>query len=147
MDYMISTRNITVDENTANVDLLPKLQDNGGTPKPSLGKQHFVHHTLSLSDSHVIFLMGKVGMWEKKALLFQCQLFYTDTAAVLLGAGAKRNLKRPGKFQMLYPRKLQNGVAVMDVDAMVYELMRLYGGAQEQQDAGAEAGDNDMALG
>jgi hypothetical protein len=69
MDYMISTRNITVDENTANVDLLPKLQDNGGTPKPSLGRLGIAHPTLSLSDSHVVYLMGKAGDWDKKTLV------------------------------------------------------------------------------
>ncbi|RLM66631.1 hypothetical protein C2845_PM16G17040 [Panicum miliaceum] len=74
MDYMISTRNITVDENTANVDLPPKLQDNGGMPKPSLGRLGIAHPTLSLSDSHVVYPMGKAGDWDKKTLVLSVDM-------------------------------------------------------------------------
>ncbi|PUZ48515.1 hypothetical protein GQ55_7G250400 [Panicum hallii var. hallii] len=164
MDYMISTRNITVDENTANVDLLPKLQDNGGTPKPSLGRLGIAHPTLSLSDSHVVYLMGKAGDWDKKTLVLYVDMRNERLQGVAVfdlrihspgspnrsawfqelfcWAQVSSNLKRPGKFQMLYPRKLQTGVGGMD--DMVYEAMQLF--AQEQHDAGPEDGDNDMAL-
>ena len=74
MDYMISTRNITVDENTANVDRLPKLQDNGPTPEPALDRLQFAHPTLSLSESHVVYLMGMVGSWDKKTLVLSVDM-------------------------------------------------------------------------
>jgi len=74
MDYMISTRNMTVDENTANVDLLPKLQDNGATPEPALDRLQFAHPTLSLSESHIVYLMGKLGMWDKKTLVLSIDM-------------------------------------------------------------------------
>ncbi|OEL23291.1 hypothetical protein BAE44_0015691 [Dichanthelium oligosanthes] len=48
------------------VHVTAKVQDNGGTLQPSLGRHHFAHPTLSLSDSHVVYLMGKVGLCDMK---------------------------------------------------------------------------------
>ncbi|OEL23289.1 hypothetical protein BAE44_0015692 [Dichanthelium oligosanthes] len=71
-DYMINTRGIIIDDETANADLLPKVENNGATtPQPSIGSHFLAHPTLSLSDNRVVYLMGKADSWDKskKALV------------------------------------------------------------------------------
>ncbi|KAL6652428.1 hypothetical protein ACP70R_011353 [Stipagrostis hirtigluma subsp. patula] len=67
-DYVIQTCDIAVHD-AENVDLLPKLEDSEGTPQPTLTKLYVAHPTLSLSDKHIVYIMGKVNPRDTKALV------------------------------------------------------------------------------
>ncbi|KAL6644550.1 hypothetical protein ACP70R_016158 [Stipagrostis hirtigluma subsp. patula] len=135
MDRMFHSYNITVDSNTKYAELLPQLKDNEGEHRPDLGKLYTAHSTLSLSDENVVYIMGKINLSDKKALVLSIDMeiprvqevavfdaermfgvfSYTYTQSrisgyfnMAAGAGVKENPKRPGKFPMLYPRKLQD---------------------------------------
>jgi len=74
MDYRFNTSSIVVDDGTANVDLLRQLRDNGATPQPALDGLLFAHPTLSLSESHIVYLMCEVSMWDKKTLVLSIDM-------------------------------------------------------------------------
>ncbi|CAL4954264.1 unnamed protein product [Urochloa decumbens] len=170
-DYMIQRHEISVDTNTVNVNLLPNAHENEGTYQPTLKKLYMAHPTLSLSDDHVIYLMGKVTLRAKKALVFSVDM---RTRRVQIAAlfdaermhgctyvqsrisnyfdatpGVKGNTKRLGKFHMGYPRKLQDLDRMCVMHAHDRERLELSGDV-EQQDTGisqeAEDEDNTMAL-
>ncbi|TVU13892.1 hypothetical protein EJB05_37325, partial [Eragrostis curvula] len=73
-DYNVRCPDILVDEDTDNADLLPVHKDSQGTPRPTLGNFYIAHHTLSLSDSHVVYIMAKVGRRDKKALVLSVDM-------------------------------------------------------------------------
>ncbi|CAL4934205.1 unnamed protein product [Urochloa decumbens] len=164
-EHTINTSSMIIDDHTANVELLPtKLQDNGATLQPSI-----VHPTLSLSDSRVVYLMGKVGPREKKALLLSVDMVDTriqgaamfDAERMLgctfiqsrisnflaMAPGGRGKMKRPGRFHVRYPNKhRQIGLTMMDGVEFGPMQHPGGGGAEEQQDTGAEDGDNKMAV-
>uniref|UniRef100_A0A0A8XTB2 Uncharacterized protein n=1 Tax=Arundo donax TaxID=35708 RepID=A0A0A8XTB2_ARUDO len=137
-DYTIQqSRDILVDNYTENVDLLPKLKDNEGKPQPAFGSLYIAHPTLSLSDNHVVYIMGKVSRQDKKALVLSVDMRipklqgaavfdaermggitfnYTYTQSRIpkyFNPGVNGHLKRPGKFHMRYPCKLRDRFTVM----------------------------------
>ena len=50
------------------------MQGNGGTLKPSLDRLKIVNPTLSLSESHIVYLMCEVSMWDKKTLVLSIDM-------------------------------------------------------------------------
>ncbi|CAL4925730.1 unnamed protein product [Urochloa decumbens] len=146
-EHTINTSSMIIDDHTANVELLPrsKLQDNGATLQPSIGRLYLAHPTLSLSDSRAVYLMGKVGPRDKKALLLSVDMMDTRLqGAAVCGRG---KIKRPGRFHVRYPNKhRQIGLSMMDRVEFGPMQHPGGGGAEEQQDTGAEHGDSKMAV-
>ncbi|XP_044385029.1 uncharacterized protein [Triticum aestivum] len=53
-------RDISFDNHTVGLDLLPKLLDDKGIPQPTLERIHIGHPTLSLLEDHIAYFMTKV---------------------------------------------------------------------------------------
>nr|TKW05997.1 hypothetical protein SEVIR_7G213300v2 [Setaria viridis] len=163
----VNTHSIIIDDDTANVELLPKLQDNGSTLRPSLDSLLLAYPVLSLSDNRVVYLMGMVDRWDKKALVLSVGTMDARLQGVVIFDAERMlgytwiqsrisnffsmhsrwrgKLKRPGKFQVCYPHKHhQTGFTMMH--GVEFGPMQRHGGAKEQQDTGAEDGDNKMAV-
>ncbi|KAK3145061.1 hypothetical protein QOZ80_4AG0322340 [Eleusine coracana subsp. coracana] len=68
-DYVVHSSDVTVMDATDNVELLPKVVDDAGAVRPTLELPYMAHPTLSLSDSHVVYVMGKLGYLDKKVLV------------------------------------------------------------------------------
>ncbi|GJN13234.1 hypothetical protein PR202_ga31582 [Eleusine coracana subsp. coracana] len=73
-DCNLCIPDIKVDKDTENVNFLPMLKDNEGIPRPTLGSLHIAHPILSLSDSHVVYVMAKVRYRDKKALVLSVDM-------------------------------------------------------------------------
>lgn len=163
-DYNVQSHDISVPKNLDNVDLLPKLKVKKGMLRPTLGMRHVAHPILSLTDSHVVYIMAKVGRHDDKALVLSINLnkkkprlqgvakfdaermlgisfSYTYTQSWIpkylnpvVYAGVKEPLKRPGMFHVSYPRKQHSRINLM------YGGMQPLGSAQEKNGAGASKG-------
>ncbi|CAL5028357.1 unnamed protein product [Urochloa decumbens] len=73
--YRIQSGDIKVDEGTENVaSLLPKVEDGEGNQRPTLEKLYTACPVLSLSDRHVVYVMGKVGRREDKVLVLSIDM-------------------------------------------------------------------------
>ncbi|CAL5017930.1 unnamed protein product [Urochloa decumbens] len=73
--YRIQSGDIEVDEGSENVaSLLPKLEDGEGNQMPTLERLYTACPVLSLSDRHVVYVMGKVGRREDKALVLSIDM-------------------------------------------------------------------------
>uniref|UniRef100_A0A0A9HV26 DUF1618 domain-containing protein n=1 Tax=Arundo donax TaxID=35708 RepID=A0A0A9HV26_ARUDO len=133
------------------------MKDNEGTLRPTLGRLYTAHPALSLTDSHVVYVMGKVRRQEKKALVLSIDMkklklqgvamfdaermlgiafSYTYTQSWIpkyFNPDVNENLKRPGNFRVPYPHKLPDRIS------MTYNelYMQLSGDVQEQHDTGA----------
>uniref|UniRef100_A0A0E0M4E9 DUF1618 domain-containing protein n=1 Tax=Oryza punctata TaxID=4537 RepID=A0A0E0M4E9_ORYPU len=62
--FMIVSSDITVDATSCNVELLPKLEG-----CPAMTRLELAHPTLSLTDANVVYVMGKVGASDEKAVV------------------------------------------------------------------------------
>ncbi|CAL5028365.1 unnamed protein product [Urochloa decumbens] len=73
--YRIQSGDIEVDEGSENVaSLLPKVEDGEGNQMPTLERLYTACPVLSLSDRHVVYVMGKVGRREDKALVLSIDM-------------------------------------------------------------------------
>ncbi|CAL5017921.1 unnamed protein product [Urochloa decumbens] len=73
--YRIQSGDIKVDEGTENVaSLLPKVEDGEGNQRPTLERLYTACPVLSLSDRHVVYVMGKVGRREDKVLVLSIDM-------------------------------------------------------------------------
>nr|CAB3500662.1 unnamed protein product [Digitaria exilis] len=169
MDYRMNTSCIIVDDATANVDLLLcKLQENvklrqeNVTPQPTLDRLIILHPTLSLSESHIVYLMAKVSLRDDKPLVLSVDMRYPRLQGVAvfdaermtgytymqarvsnffnMVPGLKGSLKRPGKFHMRYPHKHRS--TTDDDDGP----MLLPGGATAHTREDTMIADDDMAV-
>lgn len=71
-DHTVSSKDIVVDyQRTHNVDLLPICQ---ATSRPTLVGLYTGHPTLSLRDSHVVYIMAKVSRKDRKALVLSIDM-------------------------------------------------------------------------
>lgn len=68
-DYNVCSPDISVDQDTENVSLLPVLKDSQGQLRPTLGRLYIAHPMLSLSDSHAVYIMAKASICDKKKAL------------------------------------------------------------------------------
>uniref|UniRef100_A0A0D3HA62 non-specific serine/threonine protein kinase n=1 Tax=Oryza barthii TaxID=65489 RepID=A0A0D3HA62_9ORYZ len=67
-DCNLSASDLSVDANTMNFQLLPKLSDHQqGTPQQTLERLHVGHPTLSLQSNDIVCLMAKVDQWDDHA--------------------------------------------------------------------------------
>uniref|UniRef100_A0A0E0M4G9 DUF1618 domain-containing protein n=1 Tax=Oryza punctata TaxID=4537 RepID=A0A0E0M4G9_ORYPU len=68
-DFMVEACDILIDDNTRNVELLPKTQG-----QPTMAKLHVALPTLSLTDAQVVYVMGKVNESDEKAVLLSVDM-------------------------------------------------------------------------
>uniref|UniRef100_A0A0E0M4E8 DUF1618 domain-containing protein n=1 Tax=Oryza punctata TaxID=4537 RepID=A0A0E0M4E8_ORYPU len=166
-DFKVDSNDISLDDGICNIDLLPKL--NG---LPAMAKLRVAHPTLSLTDAHVVYIMGKVNLSDEKALVLTVDMAnkrirevsvydaeriindfryaytrstvsqYFTTAA----SGLKGNPKRHLKFHVQYPHKRQCKIINrMDV-AGLYEPLQLDAGSDMEIIDENEDSDNPMDL-
>ncbi|KAL6651559.1 hypothetical protein ACP70R_010484 [Stipagrostis hirtigluma subsp. patula] len=108
--------------------------DSEGKLRPALRELHTGHPILSLTDSNVVYIMGKVNRWDKKVLVLSIDMRFRRLLEVVrfdahrmvgvvfghtyiqsriskyidMNPVVYGNPKRPGEFHMWYPRKLQD---------------------------------------
>uniref|UniRef100_A0A0E0EUT5 DUF1618 domain-containing protein n=1 Tax=Oryza meridionalis TaxID=40149 RepID=A0A0E0EUT5_9ORYZ len=155
-DFMIESSDVSVDDTTQNVCLLPKLDG-----CPTTETLQLAHPTLSLMDAHIVYIMGKVDISDEKALVLTVDMAnkrlqevsvcdgerivndfdYAYTQSTIsqyfteAAAGVKGSLKRPLKFHMQYPHK-RLGETISRSDPMdLHEPLQL--------DAGSDMGTKD----
>ncbi|KAF8737905.1 hypothetical protein HU200_014013 [Digitaria exilis] len=132
-DYNVCSPDISVDQDTENVSLLPVLKDSQGQLRPTLGRLYIAHPMLSLSDSHAVYIMAKASICDKKkALVLSIDLAEPRLQGVaefaaerMLGAifsytctqswipkyfNPGGGLKRSGDFHAAYLRKLKSKI-------------------------------------
>lgn len=74
-DYTIQRDDISVGNNVFSVNLPPaNAHENEGTYQPSLRNIYMAYPISSLTDNHVVYLMGKVTLCAKKALVFSVDM-------------------------------------------------------------------------
>jgi hypothetical protein len=107
-DCNLSASDLSVDANTMNFQLLPKLSDHQqGTPQQTLERLHVGHPTLSLQSNDIVCLMAKVDQWD-------------DHAWVLAVDMKNRRLKDVAQFGA--ERTL--GISLVYISSMISEYLR-----------------------
>uniref|UniRef100_A0A0E0M4F4 DUF1618 domain-containing protein n=1 Tax=Oryza punctata TaxID=4537 RepID=A0A0E0M4F4_ORYPU len=151
--FMVDSSDITVDAISCNVELLPKLEG-----CPAMTRLQVAHPTLSLTDANVVYVMGKVGASDEKAVVLTVDMAnkrlqkvsvydaeriindfdYSYTQSTIsqyftTAAGVKGNLKRPLKFHMQYPHKrLGETISRSDNPMDLHEPLRLDAGSYDE---------------
>ncbi|KAF0911550.1 hypothetical protein E2562_011178 [Oryza meyeriana var. granulata] len=90
-DCKLSASDLSVDGNTMNFELLPKLLDDQGTPQQTLARLHVGHPTLSLHSDDIVCSMVKVNQWDKNAWVLAVDMKKKSLKDVA-EFGAERNL-------------------------------------------------------
>lgn len=107
-DCNLSASDLSVDANTMNFQLLPKLSDHQqGTTQQTLERLHVGHPTLSLQSNDIVCLMAKVDQWD-------------DHAWVLAVDMKNRRLKDVAQFGA--ERTL--GISLVYISSMISEYLR-----------------------
>ena len=73
-DYKVQSGDISVDMDTDDVTLLPKGKAKEGVLRPTLERLYTALPLLSLSNEGVVYIMGKVGRREEKALVLSINM-------------------------------------------------------------------------
>ncbi|CAL5034954.1 unnamed protein product [Urochloa decumbens] len=88
-DYEVLSRDILIDGDTENASLLPRIKDGQGAVRPTLEGLHIAHPVLSLTASHVVYIMAKVGIDDTKALLLSVDMRNKKQQAVSMFDGER----------------------------------------------------------
>ncbi|XP_006661557.3 uncharacterized protein LOC102715238 [Oryza brachyantha] len=64
-DYKLNSSDLSVDGNTLNFELLPKILDDQATPQQTLERLYVGHPTLSLHSDDTVCFMAKVDQWNE----------------------------------------------------------------------------------
>ncbi|KAL6911678.1 hypothetical protein ACP4OV_000483 [Aristida adscensionis] len=72
MDYRLQSSDVLIDSNSDN--RCSRLRDDEGRYQPSFANLYTAHPTLSLSDSRIVYIMGKVNSDDKKALVLSVDM-------------------------------------------------------------------------
>lgn len=72
--YKVQSGDISVDMDTDNVTLLPKVKDNQGVLRPTVERLYTALPVVSLSNKGVVYIMGKVGRLQDKALVLSVNM-------------------------------------------------------------------------
>uniref|UniRef100_A0A0D9XGX0 DUF1618 domain-containing protein n=1 Tax=Leersia perrieri TaxID=77586 RepID=A0A0D9XGX0_9ORYZ len=66
-DFQLVASNLSVDDDTMNFELLPKLFNDQATPQQTLERLHVGLPTISLHSDDVVCFMAKVDLWDRNA--------------------------------------------------------------------------------